>query len=667
MTKASGAKTLPEVAKNSGDESSEVSDLLQSSDWQEMLENARRQRSKNIAAREEKSVEKSAREPGIQKEHQSTTGRRVSAPKKWQDRVEEARKQREAVLARRAKEAESSSSDTADSPENDKRRKRMTDPGAVLAGFQKPKVKAAETDQKSDATPKVDPNPAVVEKDKDHRGVAAKSGVLVLDEKSSVTDPKQVSDASPRKLRRKLLRSWGRQQEVSGVRYGSLALGCAVGAIATATAYFAVTEWDALDRLEELDLGGMLAGLTQSVSSPSGEAVQPLQPDSDIPPVAENGALFAPGPSDIAQEPTRPEPGPVATGDANGFASLKPPASNSSESTGIFKTGLQRSAPNVAPVTLTLDPPSAPVDRLILEPWPEADATPVAYRIVPTSPNATDLAADAPLQFAFGDLLEATRIPAAPPSISLQPAALRDHEGWEQQSLEEAPKVPDSEEVLILRGVPGSAQKALPPVVDQPERPFAIDTITNVLRTASSDPAVQIQDLALGSDVAEPRFLRPEPRVQVPQDSVDLPEASVEPPVTVARGDGAEFRLFAPRGVSEGVVDSIVSTLGATGHRAADIDRVGFGISQSNVRFYHRQDAEKARALAEASGAVLRDFTGSGIAAPLGVIELWLAGESSGRAAAASPSRSSNRSVPANTQVEQLRSQVLNKLKTANQ
>ncbi|SFC23717.1 hypothetical protein [Tropicimonas isoalkanivorans] len=141
-----------------------------------------------------------------------------------------------------------------------------------------------------------------------------------------------------------------------------------------------------------------------------------------------------------------------------------------------------------------------------------------------------------------------------------------------------------------------------------------------------------------------------------------------------------QIRLFAPGGVAEATVGALTAELNAVGYELRSSARVGFSISQSNVRYYHTQDAALAAALAEDTGALLRDFTSKGASVPPGTVELWLAGESGG-AAPAKPKPAASQAVArqptvrqptvrqptrsATRRSENLRNRVIQKLRSA--
>lgn len=206
----------------------------------------------------------------------------------------------------------------------------------------------------------------------------------------------------------------------------------------------------------------------------------------------------------------------------------------------------------------------------------------------------------------------------------------------------------------------------------QPDRPLVVNSIERTLKVVSSDPSILLEDVALIPPIPLALTLKHVPNsldsvtpAALPtEDIAALPSEDVEPSKPIASGGGASFRLYAPNKIPNDAVDSVVAELTTTGHELSGTARVGYKVSQSNVRFYHRQDAAKAAALAKDAGALLRDFTGSKSKTPTGVIELYLAGEGFGQAPVKRVAKKSRRTTTQSSPVNRLKSQVLKKLRT---
>ncbi|CUH44818.1 hypothetical protein RUM4293_03724 [Ruegeria atlantica] len=252
---------------------------------------------------------------------------------------------------------------------------------------------------------------------------------------------------------------------------------------------------------------------------------------------------------------------------------------------------------------------------------------------------------------------------ASAPSTPIERTALPDDaltppepepEPVELAALLVAPKLPDAPARLVTPSLSGTS-----PALQAP----TISRTLGSLETPDSSRA----PLPLDAEVSLAPLLQeasapstPIERTALPDDAITPPEPEPAPASTVVA-----FRLYSPTNVPQSVVDSVVTNLTSTGHELSGQARVGFGITQSNVRFYHKQDEERAAALAKASGALLRDFTGANVKTPNGIIELWLAGEGSGVAEAKRSTKRSTARAQAPNRVNRLKSQVLSKLKKA--
>ena len=83
--------------------------------------------------------------------------------------------------------------------------------------------------------------------------------------------------------------------------------------------------------------------------------------------------------------------------------------------------------------------------------------------------------------------------------------------------------------------------------------------------------------------------------------------------------------LNAPRTVPDASLAAVIEALEQSGANA-DPRRVNLTISNSNVRYFHSEDAEAAAIIANGIGARLRDFTDFEPAPPEGLVEIWMAG-----------------------------------------
>ncbi len=88
----------------------------------------------------------------------------------------------------------------------------------------------------------------------------------------------------------------------------------------------------------------------------------------------------------------------------------------------------------------------------------------------------------------------------------------------------------------------------------------------------------------------------------------------------------ADVSLFVPNRVSEETGARALSLLNGGRANVVDTARVGYSVRNTQVRYYHAQDAAVAGLAAEALGGISRDFTSSDSKTRPGHIEVYLAG-----------------------------------------
>lgn len=166
--------------------------------------------------------------------------------------------------------------------------------------------------------------------------------------------------------------------------------------------------------------------------------------------------------------------------------------------------------------------------------------------------------------------------------------------------------------------------------------------------------AVTLLATAVASDAPAAVQADPPPPAQSPAAPVPAAPVPVGPVI-----------VNAPESIGEADLAGLVKGLGAAGFALAEPHRVDIPISESNVRFFHPEDAAAAQAVASRLGARLRDFTSFSPSPPAGTIEVWLAGHGN---AAAAPART--RRTPAQRaataeerELELLRDRILQQLR----
>lgn len=100
--------------------------------------------------------------------------------------------------------------------------------------------------------------------------------------------------------------------------------------------------------------------------------------------------------------------------------------------------------------------------------------------------------------------------------------------------------------------------------------------------------------------------------------------------------EGTRVVINIPSGGATGDVESTAASVTDAGFPNVERARVPVAMNTPQVRYFHAADAEAARALAMATGAISRDFTSHSPAPRTGYLELWLEGTAPARTAAAS-------------------------------
>ena len=637
---------------------SEVYDFLQSSDWQQMLEKARVQREKNLAARAQKAKETQKPEPRQNGPARSTTGndtgkdrpaktRPSPEPRNWLDRVEEARQQREAVLARRKSESEELLPSGADSVGKDAFSNRIRGKSRTPPKAPKPEGNELHVNDRQDPALK---QPLVGEPwDSETNDTETNQHNTGLRATRSPAE-------SATRLRKKLLQGLVRQKQTEKSRWGAVAIGCAIGVVTSTALFFVYSERNLLGPRETTSVETASTEPSTPAALQNTGTVQLTPPQPSVPNgLNEQAAISSETPQPFAPDAIVAEPN-----GSNSLAALAPSVTEEPVAADIPELRIQSTAPAVGiPDTWIEQPPLPPQDAGI---QPPAEVKPgfVRYQNTPEILVASTALSDeaAILTDSLGFLGDASTPPPRPPIVSIQPDPLLASTALDLVAdpgpLPKPALTYQPEPRRLLRDAARPSQSetedlAALDFADQPEVPFSIVPVPSRPRAA---PPTQTEDVARLQPQARPSETSPS-------------DQGVEPTETITSIGGAKFRLFAPASVSDKAVQSVVAGLQTTGHEVSGTARVGFGISQSNVRYYHPQDAEKAAALAKDAGALLRDFTGSRSKTPNGIVELWLAGKSSGRASARATPKRTNRPTSVAGQVNQLRNQVLQKLKSA--
>ncbi len=276
----------------------------------------------------------------------------------------------------------------------------------------------------------------------------------------------------------------------------------------------------------------------------------------------------------------------------------------------------------------------------------------------PAAPQAADAA---PQGIRTGPLLAS----AAPRGLDAPAAALLP-----------PPARPSHIELLVAR-LPAAAPVTAPPPADAPPSPaLAPPARPGVGGAAASLEPLAPGDTLVASAAALTSWSAPAPgwltaprslTGDAPLSAQPLPAAYPAPEAPVA--DAPATTLFpgpvvlhAPKSVADAELAEAVDRLGAAGVPVRDPSRVGFTVSESNVRYFHAADAEAAAAIADTLDARLRDFTSFAPAPPEGTIEIWLAGK--GGSGSTTARKSTNRTLrPLDQRLLNLRNRILQQLR----
>lgn len=175
-------------------------------------------------------------------------------------------------------------------------------------------------------------------------------------------------------------------------------------------------------------------------------------------------------------------------------------------------------------------------------------------------------------------------------------------------------------------------------------------------------PAAPPLSLPVPAEAADP-LSRSGPAILLATAAVsDAALPAQEPPLAAGPRFAGAVVVNAPDSLTEAEVSDRLAMLSAGGFALADPQRVGVTVKDSNVRFFHPEDAAAAEAVAEALGARLRDFTDFSPPPPAGTIEVWLAGHGSAPAAAPAKARRKAVSAPV-SELDALRARILQQLR----
>lgn len=218
--------------------------------------------------------------------------------------------------------------------------------------------------------------------------------------------------------------------------------------------------------------------------------------------------------------------------------------------------------------------------------------------------------------------------------------------------------------------LPGLSAAAAPEVAPRPLLRFAAPSMSpgdgaSVLDRAAQTGSPTALDAFLPRPEVLPAAARMASLVGIPA-TPDLGLPAQPAPVAPGPRYPGPVVVNAPASLTDSEVEALVAGLGAEGFVVAEPARVGVTVKQSNVRYFHPEDADAAAAVAAALGALVRDFTDFSPAPPAGAIEVWLAGRETASASAqtAAPRKARQATTrPQQTELEALRDRILRQLR----
>jgi hypothetical protein len=105
------------------------------------------------------------------------------------------------------------------------------------------------------------------------------------------------------------------------------------------------------------------------------------------------------------------------------------------------------------------------------------------------------------------------------------------------------------------------------------------------------------------------------------------PQPEIAP---VARDGGLTIVMHIPNRADDDVARSMVEVAARAGFTIDRTVPAPFSVSQTNIRYFHAEDAEASMALANSVDGIARDFTSFRPTPAAGIVEVWVAGRGVG-------------------------------------
>lgn len=215
-------------------------------------------------------------------------------------------------------------------------------------------------------------------------------------------------------------------------------------------------------------------------------------------------------------------------------------------------------------------------------------------------------------------------------------------------------------------GLPTAAAAEAAPVAQR----FDAPAVRLDVSAPAQEPAAEIAETSPLEAVLPRPDVPPAPARTAALDQPAAPDSGLPAqsvPVAPGPRHAGPVVVHAPQSVTGSELAGVIEGLDAEGFVLAEPARVDVTVKQSNVRYFHPEDAEAAAAVAAVLGALVRDFTDFAPTPPAGTIEVWLAGRGTAPAVAgtSTPRRARQATTrPAQTELEVLRDRILRQLRS---
>ncbi|MEP4766319.1 MAG: hypothetical protein ABJY83_00335, partial [Roseibium sp.] len=406
MTKASDPKARPEVAKKDGNKVSGVYDFVQSPDWQEMLENARKQRAIILAAREANRAASQSSDSEPKKDIRSTDDDRLrQALNKAAGRPETAGKPTQVPNSHQSYESVQKATAALADSQSVKNDRRATENEARGERFE---ASAVPPDVGSAQGIKFD----------------------IVSEKPIDPEPGQKlsEDQVADRLRKSLL---GKIDDQSRSRHrtrlGSVAIGCGIGVVASSSVYLILSGLNAFGPTQNASLLSQETVAAIAITEQDAELAERLVSPSNVTSGGADLRVTSATVYDTLSESISADGDTAASSD---LALLSPPKSDSLEQSGSIKPELSRLAPSVRSFVPTLVQPPLPITMLSYRSREELNLGFVRFQSAPEIFSTsvalleTTVTVAKPEELLKGVTVTATPTTMRPPVVPIQPGAL---------------------------------------------------------------------------------------------------------------------------------------------------------------------------------------------------------------------------------------------------